>query len=521
MKGAVAAGHPLTADAGRRALAGGGNAVDACVAAGVVSWIAESPLTGPGGGGFMLVHRARDRTDRVLDFFAAMPGQGLPPGRPRAQAPSVDVVFDGSNRVPYLIGAPTAAVPGTIAGLAEAHRLYGRLPWRELVAPAAAIARAGVEISEAQAHFHVILDPVLRASPRSRELFGADRPLGAGDRIVMRDLGDTLDQLAEEGPEPFYRGDQARRLVDAVAAEGGTVTLGDLAAYRVVRRSPVRAGFRGLEYVANPPPSSGGILVAYALRILDRLGAADAHGSARQIARLAEVMREAARARAGSFSRDLHRGGLARRLLDDAAVDAAAARAAGSWRAAVSEPATLPSTTHVSVEDAAGNAASLSASTGTGSGFVVPGTGIHLNNMLGESDLATPGAPVPGRRLTSMMAPSLVLDDGRPRLVLGSAGSMRLRSAVLQAVVNVLDHELPLGTAIGAPRVHLQDDLLHLEGGVPAKTAAALERMGYSVVRWEGPNIFFGGVSAVALGPAGELAAAGDPRRGGAGAVVE
>ena len=143
-----------------------------------------------------------------------------------------------------------------------------------------------------------------------------------------------------------------------------------------------------------------------------------------------------------------------------------------------------------------------------------------MNNMLGESDLAAPGAPVPGRRLTSMMAPSLVLADGRPRLVLGSAGSMRLRSAVTQTIVNVVDHGLPLDDAIARPRVHLQDDLLHLEGGVPAATADELEGMGYEVVRWAGPNIFFGGVSAVSVGPDGELSAAGDPRRGGAGAVV-
>jgi gamma-glutamyltranspeptidase/glutathione hydrolase len=521
MQGAVAAGHPLTAEAGARALAEGGNAVDACVAAGLVSWVAESPLTGPGGGGFMLVHRARDRSDRVLDFFVAVPGQGLPPDFERAPMPVVDIPFDRDNLLPYWIGAPTVAVPGTIAGLAEAHRLYGRLPWPELVAPAREHACAGVEVIPEQASLHVLLDAILRASERSRSIFGRDGPLATGDRIRMPDLADSLERLAAEGAEPFYSGDLARETSRAVIDEGGTLTEEDLAAYRVIRRTPVRARFRGLEFVSNPPPSSGGILIAFALRVLDRLGLPDPPGRAPQITRLAEVMREATRARGGSFAADLHRGGLARRLLDEPYVAEAAARAESARRDVVTERVGLPSTTHVSAVDEAGNAASFSASTGAGSGFVVPGTGIHLNNMLGESDLATPGAPlVPGRRLTSMMAPSVVLEDSRPRLVLGSAGSMRLRAAITQTVVNVLDHGYPLIDAIAAPRVHLHEDRLHLEGGVSEEVADELTSLGYDVVRWDGHNIFFGGVSAVGAGPHG-IEAAGDPRRGGAGSVIE
>jgi len=520
MKGAVAAGHPLTVEAGARALAEGGNAVDACIAAGLVSWVAESPLTGPGGGGFMLVHRARDRTDRTLDFFVAVPGRGLPAGFVPAPMPVVDIPFDRDNRIPYWIGPPTVAVPGSIAGLAEAHRLYGRLPWPELVAPAREHARAGVEVTAAQAAFHALLDPILRATEASREVFGARGALVAGDRITMPDLAESLDRLAEEGAEPFYRGELAAATSRAVLDGGGSLTEEDLATYRVIRRTPVRARFRAFEFVSNPPPSSGGILIAFALRLLDRLGPPDAPGRAPQIARLAEVMREATRARGGSFAADLHRGGLAGRLLDERRIGEAADRILAGRSDAVSERVGLPSTTHVSAVDAAGNAASLSASTGAGSGFLVPGTGIHLNNMLGESDLATPGAPlVPGRRLTSMMAPSVVLAGSRPRLVLGSAGSMRLRAAITQTAVNVLDHDLPLDEAIGVPRVHLHEGRLHLEGGIPDDVADELALLGYDVVRWDGHNIFFGGVSAVSVGSRG-VEAAGDPRRGGAGTVI-
>jgi gamma-glutamyltranspeptidase/glutathione hydrolase len=232
-------------------------------------------------------------------------------------------------------------------------------------------------------------------------------------------------------------------------------------------------------------------------------------------------MREATRARGSRFLRDLHRGGLARRLLAHERIAESVERAEARRREAVGEPVGLPSTTHVSVVDGAGNAASLSGSTGAGSGLVVPGTGIHLNNMLGESDLLTLGLPGPcGRRLTSMMAPSLVLRDGEPRLVLGSAGSARLRGAIVQTVVNVLDHGLGIEEAVAAPRVHLHDDVLHLEAGVEPAVAEELAAMGYQTVCWRAHNIFFGGASVVARGVHGELEAAGDPRRGGAGAVA-
>jgi gamma-glutamyltranspeptidase/glutathione hydrolase len=171
--------------------------------------------------------------------------------------------------------------------------------------------------------------------------------------------------------------------------------------------------------------------------------------------------------------------------------------------------------------DANGNAASHSGSTGCGSGFFVPGTGIQLNNMLGESDLTAAGRSArPGERLTSMMAPSVVLANGRPRLVVGSAGSIRLRGAVLQTVLNVVDHRMSVEDALAAPRVHLEGEVLQLEGGFDPAAADRLEEGGYQIVRWSGRNLYFGGAAAVAFHEGGGLEAAGDPRRSGAGVVV-
>jgi gamma-glutamyltranspeptidase/glutathione hydrolase len=470
MKGAVAAGHPLTAEAGASVLREGGNAVDACVAAAFVSWVTESALTGPGGGGFMLVYRARDRTARLHDFFVSLPGKGLAHGE-RASFEDVDVDFDGSTHQIFHIGAASAAVPGKPLGLEVVHRLYGTRPWASLIDPAIELAR-------------------------------------------------TLEILRDRGAKELYTGEIGRLIASDQADRAGSITAQDLSEYRVIRRRPISAGFRGHRFLSNPPPSSGGVLIAYGLRLLDGLGLGGRYGTADAISALAEVMREQARARGGSFAADLHRGGLAARLLSDEAVEVALGRV-DAGLPAPREARTSPGTTHISVVDARGNAASLTASTGAGSGVIVPGTGIHLNNMLGEYDLNPPGREgKPGSRMTSMMAPSLVLEGERPRLVVGSAGSVRLRGAIMQIVVNAVGHDQGVEEAIVSPRVHLEEDDLHCEGGSDPAELDELERRGYNVVRWRRPNLYFGGAAAVELLDDGTLAAAGDPRRGGHGVVV-
>jgi gamma-glutamyltranspeptidase / glutathione hydrolase len=520
MKGAIAAGHPLTAEAGAAVLREGGNAVDACIGAAFVSWVTESPLTGPGGGGFMLVHRTADRSAALHDFFVSLPGAGLALGE-RARMEDVDVDFDGSTHQIFHIGAASAAVPGAALGLESVHRRYGSLPWPTLIEPAIGLARAGVELTRPQAYLHALLDLILRHTEESRAIYG---PLGeclvAGDRLTMSDLATTLEALRDHGAQELYTGELGRQISADQAERGGAITADDLAGYRVIRRRPIDAEFRGHRFLSNPPPSSGGVLIAYGLSLLDRLDLGGSAGSADAIASLAAVMSEQARARGGSFARDLYRGGLADRLSAEAVVEAALERiAAGA--APAREGTTARGTTHISVVDAQGNAASLTASTGAGSGVIVPGTGIQLNNMLGEFDLNPPGREGrPGTRMTSMMAPSLVLHGERPRLVVGSAGSLRLRGAIMQLVVNVVGHGMTVDDAIRAPRVHLDDGHLHCEGGADPAELDELDRRGYELVRWRRANLYFGGAAAVELLDDGTLAAAGDPRRGGHGVVV-
>jgi gamma-glutamyltranspeptidase/glutathione hydrolase len=489
MKGAVAGGHALTARAGAQVLEAGGNAVDAAVGAALVSWVAESPLTGPGGGGFMLVHRGRDKSTRVFDFFTAVPGLG--DRRELGDMDHVDVDFSGGSTQRFQIGAASCAIPGAALGLETAHRSFGRLPWRELFQPAIELARDGVQLNEGQAYLHRILDLILRHTPEATAIYEQDGgALVVGDTLVQHDLARTLELLAENGAQELYTGELGARIVEHIRAGGGCFTQRDLNEYRVIRRRPVRASFYGEEFSSNPPPSRGGVLIAYGLPRLEELGVGPP-GSAEAIDALARVMREQLQAPAGR--------GLLRALELGGAV-------------------VTRGTTHISVIDGHGSAVALTASTGAGSGIVVPGTGIHMNNMIGEFDIAR--QPPPGKRLSSGMSPSLVLRDGAPHLVVGSAGSLRLRGAVLQIVANVVGHGLPVEDAIDRPRVHLdEEDVLHCEGGHDPAELDKLEQMGWNVARWRNRNLFFGGAAAVTLKD-GDLAAAGDPRRGGAGVVV-
>jgi gamma-glutamyltranspeptidase/glutathione hydrolase len=259
------------------------------------------------------------------------------------------------------------------------------------------------------------------------------------------------------------------------------------------------------------------VLIGLGVSFLDRLGGpAGRPGSAEAMAQVVEVMREQDAARDEAFSRALYRGGLATQLL---APGALAARARALQQRL---PESVAGTTHISVVDGRGNAASLTASTGAGSGVIVPGTGIQLNNMLGEFDLTTTGrVPRPGVRFMSGMAPTIVLRDGGPRLVVGSAGSLRLRGAILQIVVNVVGHGLGVDEAISRPRVHVDRNDVHCEGGNDPAELERLEAWGYELVRWRRRNLYFGGAAGVEFRPDGTLAAAGDTRRGGHGVVIE
>jgi gamma-glutamyltranspeptidase/glutathione hydrolase len=507
MKGVVAAGHPLTAEAGANVLRAGGNAVDAAVAAVLMSFVTESPLTGPGAGGFMLVHTAGGE-DHLLDFFVAAPGMGLDRPEPAALQP-IDVEFAPEAVQVFNIGPSSCGVYGTPAGLAEALTRFGTAPLADLVGAPARAARDGVEVNRVAAYLMRILGPILTAQPEGRAIYAPEgRPLKEGDVIRLPDVGRLLERLGSEGPGYLYEGETAGAVSDWVLERGGLLTREDLAAYSVKEREPARASYRGREVLTNPPPSSGGILIAYSLDLLERIGRPG------DLRALVEVMAQTNKARTEEFHLGLHSEGYLERFIAKEQMESAA-DAVGSR---------LGSTTHIAVLDSNGGCATVTCSNGSCSGVVVPGTGMHLNNMLGEEDLNPHGyhRHEPGRRIPSMMAPTVVLQDGQPEVALGSAGSNRIRSAVLQTVLGVVDGGLGAQAAVETPRVHLEERVVEAEPGIDPAALDSLERDGWEVHRWAERNLYFGGAQAVARDrETGALSGGGDPRRGGAAVVVD
>jgi gamma-glutamyltranspeptidase / glutathione hydrolase len=506
MHGVVAAGHPLTAAAGADVLRAGGNAVDAAVAAVLMSFVTESPLTGPGAGGFMLVHTAGE--SHLLDFFVAAPGRGLERPRPADLLP-IDVRFSEKAIQRFNVGPSSCGAYGTTLGLATGLERFGTMPLAELAAPAVRAARAGVEVVPMQAFLFRILEPILRSTPESDALYAPEgRLLEEGDTIHLPDLGDLLERLGAEGPGFLYRGEVAERISAWTLERGGLLSQEDLAGYEVIERAPAAVIYRGRQVLTNPPPSSGGILIADALGILERIG------RPHDPFVLAEVIASTNRARDEEFLTGLSTEGYLERFLAEDALDSVATEVRGR----------LGNTTHISSMDADGGCATVTCSNGSCSGVVVPGTGMHLNNMLGEQDLNPLGFHryEPGARVPSMMAPTVVLSDHRPEVALGSAGSNRIRSAIIQTVLGIVDHGLPAQEAVSAPRIHVEGREVDAEPGVDPQALDQLEQAGWTVRRWEDQNLFFGGVQAVARNPeTGELTGGGDPRRGGVAVRVD
>jgi len=472
--GVVATGHPEVSAAAAEVLRAGGNAFDAALAAGFAAAVAEPMFTSLGGGGFLLA-RSADGQARVFDFFVDAPGRGDSMPRGESHFVPVTVRFPASEQV-FHAGLGSVAVPGTLAGFLHVHRRLARLPLAALLAPALRLARDGVLLNAHQAYVQGLLEPIITLSAAGRAIYTPEgRGLRQGERLVNALLADFLEELPQQRGRDLYGGELAHAVARDMRAGQGLLTQADLAGYAVVEREPLACRYRGHGLLMNPQPSLGGPLIARTLSLLEsrELGS---RGSPQHLCALAAVMAEVERLRV---------------------------------------PPAAGGTTHVSVCDAAGNAASLSLSNGEGSGYLVPGTGIMLNNMLGEDDLQGFHAS-PGERVGSMMSPTLVLAEDRVRLVLGSGGSKRIRSAIVQVLGGVLDFGAGLREAVEAPRIHWDGEVLQAEPGLASEALAALGHE-WPLNTWDERNLYFGGVHAV--DPGGE--GAGDPRREGHCEVVD
>ncbi|NET33969.1 MAG: gamma-glutamyltransferase [Cyanothece sp. SIO1E1] len=514
MGGAIAAGHEKTAAVGAEILQLGGNAFDAAVGAMLASFITESTLTSAAGGGFLLAHTQTGQ-NILFDFFTQTPQQKL--NQPSLDFYPIGVNF-GDTVQEFHIGLGSIATPGNVGGLFYVHQKLGRLPLKVVAEPAIHLAKTGIQIDAFQAYCMYLLQPILTTSEAARQIYAPNgTSLTAGDTLLMRDFANTLTDLVAMGPREFYAGAIAHQLVQDCQTQGGYLALADLSQYHVIERAPLTIQYRDTTLLTNPPPSSGGTLIAFALKLLSQVDLSSCHcGSTQHLQTLAEVMRLTNQARRDRYDANIYRANVADQFLSPhhlAGYQQQLATAVNKWG----------STTHISVVDGEGNAASVTTSNGEGSSYLIPGTGIMMNNMLGEADLNPHGFHQwqANQRISSMMAPTIVLKNHRPEIVLGSGGSNRIRTAILQVISNMIDFHMPADEAVNYPRMHWEGNALHLEPGFAPNGIETIDaHLKDSLTLWTQQNMFFGGVHVVRVGEDGHITGAGDPRRHGAIAIV-
>lgn len=513
--GAVACGHSETAKAAESVLREGGNAFDAIIAAFLTSCVVEPVLASLGGGGFLLAH-TYDHHDVIYDFFAQTPLVR----RPKDELDFYPIHADfGTTTQEFHIGLASIATPGAIKGVFRIHKDLGSMPMPELVQPAIDAARHGVKMSPFQADILNIIAPILTATAESRQQYQSIKQPGSlitkGELFKQSHVADFLEALASEGSDLFYKGEIAQSISNLCTNGGGQLTLQDLSDYQVELRKPVSMTYKQHRVLTNPAPSCGGTLIAFALSMLEHANIGQyEYGSSQHLQLLAEVMKITNEARFEAHSSSSEEAAL-QRLLDASLLNEYRERIVGNSRS-------VRGTTHMSVMDSMGNVAGLTASNGEGCGHMIPDTGVMLNNMLGEEDLNPDGFyqwPV-NRRMTSMMAPTLVVSPQGKKTSLGSGGSNRLRTAILQVLINIIDFDKSLHDAVNHPRIHFENELLSIEPGFDADALSALCKEFNQYRLWQQQNLFFGGVHTV-TGHNGNFDGAGDRRRGGVAYVVD
>jgi len=499
--GMVVAQEALAARIGADILKAGGNAVDAAVATGFAMAVTYPRAGNIGGGGFMVIHRAKNRQDVAIDYREMAPG-----GITRTSFLNEQGDADPQKSV---ANGLAVGVPGTVAGLALAHRKYGsgKFTLAQLVAPAVALARDGFIVDGDLADTFHTARPLFARWPSSAKVFlkPDGQTYGKGDKLVQSDLANTLEAIGKGGPRAFYEGPIAEKIAAGVRAGGGVMTADDLKAYRAVERAPARGRYRGYDIVSMPPPSSGGLHLIQILNILEGYDLKSSGVQTPETAHhLVEAMKRAYADRAVYLGDPDFVKVPARALMSK--------HYATSLRTGIGEQAT-PSkeirngnpvraegqnTTHFSVVDRFGNAVSntYTLNLSYGNGLVAEGTGVLLNNEMDDFAAkpnspntyglvgADANAPAPHKRPLSSMTPTIVLKRGKVFLVTGSPGGSRIITTVLQIISNVIDHGMDIAQATSAPRIHHQwlPDQVSAERGYPEATLRALEARGHKVV---------------------------------------
>jgi gamma-glutamyltranspeptidase/glutathione hydrolase len=498
----VAAGSQIAANAGAAVANQGGNAVDAALAAALVSMCTDLGVMAPGASGFIAIWPV-DGEPIVIDAYAEMPGQGLE--NPQFGQGTFTATFDYGGPISNIVGYGSVATPGIFAGLGLASDQYGTLPWRDVVAPAIQWTDRGFPLTGGAAEYlRYTHDAIFSWHPDSyRALHHSDgSPLQEGEIVHIFGLADSLRLIAEQGTEVFYTGPLGQRMAAEVQANGGLLTREDLAGYQAIPRKPIRLQFGDWEVATNPSPAIGGACLAAMLLLLDQR--ACSLGSCPSVHHLVEVQKAVLDYRTRALDGLDNNAEAVHQMLQLARQ--------GNIQSLVKSPSTI----HISAVDSYGLACSISASAGYGSGAMISGTGLWLNNSLGEVDLHPQGLKglPPGTRLASNMAPTVARRSDGAMLAIGSPGASRITTAIAQVLLNFVHRDLDLAAAIAYPRLHVEviDQILRLafESGL-----AIPELPAFALQPFDGPSMYFGGVQAAFWHPQAELKAAADARRAG------
>ena len=518
--GVVTSAHPYASQSGLSVLKRGGNAIDAAVATAFTLGVVLPAFSGVGGGGFMLIHLAKTAENIIVDYRERAPKVATP-----------DMFSIGENgevvNRENQMGYKSVAVPGTPAGLAMALERYGTMPMREVAQDAIGYAKDGFEVSELLGSITLhnmdrALDKLGANAEAHRLLLKRDESTyKVGEKLVLKDTGNTIEKIANNGSREFYEGFVAEALVRDMAESGGLIGEDDLRDYEPKVREPLTAEYKGFQIATMPPPSSGGVTL---VQLLKMLGDIDLRSKGFNTAETIDLMARAFD-KANAGRQRLSDPDFAKAPVEELVSDAFIAKLkeeSFSGRASrKSDISDSSQTTHLSVVDREGNVVALTESLDCyfGSGVVVPGTGILLNDTMHDFD-PRPGrmnSIQPGKRPVSSMAPTIFFKDGAPFMVLGSAAGPRIITAVLQVALNVLEHGMNIQDAIVAPRVHFQGgqtNTILVEKMLPARVRGELADRGYQIAVRDDFDFFFGGVHAITL-TGGTLRGGADPRRDG------
>lgn len=486
MNYAIAAGHDCTAQAAAEVLRAGGNAVDAAIAAYLMSWVAEPLMSSGGGGAFALVFTEKGEAN-LFDFFCQTPRQK----RPLSEVNFFPVEIDfGDTREVFHVGLGATAVPGAVAGVFALHQHYGSMPMIELVQPAIKAAKEGVVVNNFQHFDFDLVKPIINLNKRAQSIFcNGDKVKAVGERVFMPQLADFLHFMAKEGRDSFYQGEVAQKIIRDYQNGGGYLTLEDFEKYEVLIRKPLIFPYHQKTILTNPLPSIGGSIIALTMSQLQAIISDAHHLSAHYIQKLHQAFEA------------IDALGKSPQVLEQAIYELQNKQ----WG----------STTHLNVADRFGNVVSLTTTIGEGCGYFVENTDIQLNNMLGEAALVPEGfhSWKTNTRLSSMMAPTLILDEkSQPEIALGTGGASRIPFAISQVLSLLIDYKLDVTTAVNAPRVHLGYNNFHIEAGFESHPSTA--HFAQQVKIWQQQSLFFGGVHTLKR-KGNAWSAAGDPRRDG------